>query len=43
MVRVCWLCQNQCCFCLQPNRLCDKLRPTAIDGSVMSQYLSSYM
>nr|DAH71386.1 MAG TPA: hypothetical protein [Caudoviricetes sp.] len=43
MVRVCWLCQNQCCCYLLSNRQCDKLRPTAIDGSEMSQYLSSYM
>lgn len=37
MVRVCRLCQNRCCCYLQSNRLCDKLCPTTIDGSVLSQ------
>lgn len=36
-VRVCRFLQNWCCYYLLSNRQCDKLCPTVIDGSVLSQ------
>ena len=33
----CWFSQNQCRCYLQPNKLCDELSPTAVDGNVLGQ------